>query len=100
MVPTAPAHPTIAEVAADPIGVNSFLGTFSHYGNVLDLCAVAVPAGLYTAELDSGKWVSLPFSLTLLCSEGRDDVVLDIGERFEAAVNGSDTTGTMGKARL
>jgi allophanate hydrolase len=47
MVPTAPAHPAIAEVAADPIGVNSVLGTFSHCENVLDLCGLAVPAGFY-----------------------------------------------------
>ncbi|KAA8913033.1 amidase signature domain-containing protein [Sphaerosporella brunnea] len=84
MVPTAPVHPTIEEVAADPIGINSLLGTFSHFGNVLDLCAIAVPAGFYSKEMD-GVTLNLPFGVTLLSSEGRDDVVLDLAERFEAA---------------
>jgi allophanate hydrolase len=33
------------EVARDPIGVNARLGTFTNFVNLLDLCAVAVPAG-------------------------------------------------------
>ena len=45
VVPTAPTHWTVEEVLADPITTNSVLGEFSHFGNVLDLCAVAIPAG-------------------------------------------------------
>ena len=45
LIPTAPEHPTIAEVAADPIGVNSRMGTYTNFCNLFDLCAVAVPPG-------------------------------------------------------
>ena len=43
LLPVTPDHPTLAEVAADPLGVNSRLGTFTNFVNLLDLCAVAVP---------------------------------------------------------
>ncbi|MBV1851283.1 allophanate hydrolase [Catellatospora tritici] len=45
LLPTAPAHPTIAAVAADPVGVNAQLGTYTNFCNLFDLAAVAVPAG-------------------------------------------------------
>ncbi|MFB6530994.1 allophanate hydrolase [Streptomyces sp. NPDC056399] len=45
LLPTAPGHPTLAEVAADPLGANARLGRFTHSTNLFDLAAVAVPAG-------------------------------------------------------
>ncbi|MCM6775114.1 allophanate hydrolase [Nocardia sp. CDC159] len=45
LTPTAPIQPTIAAVAADPVGVNSRVGTYTNFCNLFDLCAVAVPAG-------------------------------------------------------
>ena len=55
VVPTAPTHWTVEEVLADPIATNSVLGEFSHFGNVLDLCAVAVPAGTCPVSELQGK---------------------------------------------
>ena len=55
VVPTAPTHWTTEEVLADPIKKNSVLGEFTHCGNVLDLCAVAVPAGTYAVRELSGR---------------------------------------------
>lgn len=37
-------HPTLAEVAADPVGVNAGLGTYTNFANLLDLCGVVGPA--------------------------------------------------------
>jgi len=37
---------TVDEVLADPIGTNTVLGHYTHFGNLLDLCAAVVPAGL------------------------------------------------------
>ena len=37
---------TIDEVLADPIATNTALGHYTHFGNLLDLCAAVVPAGL------------------------------------------------------
>jgi len=44
VLPTVPFHPTLAEVAADPFGVNARLGIFTNFVNLLDLCAVTVPS--------------------------------------------------------
>jgi allophanate hydrolase len=46
LLPTAPFRPTLAEVAADPIGVNARLGAFTNFVNLCDLAGFAVPAGL------------------------------------------------------
>jgi hypothetical protein len=45
LLPTAPIHPTIAEVAADPVGVNALVGTYTNFCNLFGVAAVAVPAG-------------------------------------------------------
>ena len=57
LLPTTPGHPTLAEVAADPVGANTRLGRFTNSANLLDLCAVAVPAG---------EVRGLPFGVMLL----------------------------------
>ncbi|MFD4568684.1 allophanate hydrolase [Streptomyces sp. NPDC058467] len=54
LLPTAPGHPTLAEVAADPLGANARLGRFTNSTNLFDLAAVAVPAGLTPAGLPFG----------------------------------------------
>ncbi|MPY63233.1 allophanate hydrolase [Streptomyces spongiae] len=45
VLPTAPGHPTLAEVADDPLGANARLGRFTNSTNLFDQAAVAVPAG-------------------------------------------------------
>lgn len=87
VVPTAPTHWTVDEVLEDPIGRNSMLGEFSHFGNVLDLCAVAVPAGTYAAkEVREGVEGVLPFSVTFLGGSMLDAETLEIARRFEEVV--------------
>ncbi|MGW0035846.1 allophanate hydrolase [Gordonia sp. NPDC003376] len=78
LVPTAPMHPSLAEVAADPIGVNSRMGTYTNFCNLFDLCAVAVPAGTVT-ESDGS---TAQFGVTFL-GRGHDDaVMMDLARRF------------------
>lgn len=84
VVPTAPSHPTISEMLADPIVRNSQLGQFTHYGNILDLCAVATPAGTY---LSRGTGTTLPFSVTFLGARCTDSEVLSIADRFQKHAN-------------
>jgi allophanate hydrolase len=54
LLPTAPFCPSLAEVAADPIGTNSRLGTYTNFVNLCDLAAIAVPAGFGPTGLAEG----------------------------------------------
>ncbi|WP_339128309.1 allophanate hydrolase [Streptomyces sp. f51] len=54
LLPTTPGHPTLAEVAGDPLGANARLGRFTNSTNLFDLAAVAVPAGRTPAGLPFG----------------------------------------------
>ena len=83
IVPTTTKHPTIEEMVADPLRLNSHLGTFTHYANVVDMTGVNVPAGMYTD--DSG--ISLPFGVTVLGGGGYDAKVLDIAAVIEEALS-------------
>jgi allophanate hydrolase len=69
LVPTAPSHPSLDDVAADPVAVNSGLGTYTNFCNLFDMCAVAVPAG--TAG-------DAQFGVTVLGRAFDDAVALDI----------------------
>ena len=46
VLPTAPTIYTVEEVLADPIPLNSRLGTYTNFVNLLDLCGLAVPASM------------------------------------------------------
>lgn len=80
IVPTAPQHPTIEAILADPIHLNASLGIFSHFGNILDLCAVAIPVTKYSLD-----GVELPLSITLLGARCTDAEVLAIAKQIEEA---------------
>ncbi len=69
-LPTTPFHPTHADVRSDPIGVNSRLGTYTNMANLLDLCAVALPAGK--------RRDGLPFGVQLLAPPFADDSLLEL----------------------
>ena len=73
-VPTTGTTYTIAEVEADPIRLNANLGVYTNFVNLLDLCAVAVPAGF-----DSG---GLPVGATLIAPCFDEMLLLDIGGEF------------------
>jgi allophanate hydrolase len=45
LLPTTTEHPTLAEVAADPVAVNARLGRFTNSTNLFGLSSLAVPAG-------------------------------------------------------
>jgi len=73
VTPTAGGFPTLAEVQADPIGPNSRLGSYTNFMNLLDLCAVAVPAG----DTEAG----LPFGLTWIAPRDCDRSLIAIADR-------------------
>ena len=45
LTPTTTWHPTLADLAADPVGANSRMGRFTNFANLLDMASLAVPAG-------------------------------------------------------
>ncbi len=75
MVPTAPGHPSFAEVDADPLGVNAMLGTYTNFVNLLGWCALALPAG----QTDAG----LPFGVTFIAPGGHDAALLGLGRQWQ-----------------
>ncbi|MEV6761984.1 allophanate hydrolase [Streptomyces sp. NPDC051105] len=78
LLPTAPGHPTLADVAADPLGANARLGRFTNSTNLFDLAAVAVPAG----EVNG-----LPFGVMLIGPAFTDDRLATIARALEPRVS-------------
>ena len=87
VLPTAPTAYSTAQVLANPIELNSRLGTYTNFVNLLDLCGLALPA----AMRDDG----IPFGITLLAPAGRDAQLASIGRVFHA-----DTQLKMGSKGL
>ena len=58
VLPTAPTAYSTAQVLANPIELNSRLGTYTNFVNLLDLCGLALPAaiGLTTSRSASRCW--------------------------------------------
>lgn len=74
VVPTIGTTFTVGEVLADPIRTNTVLGHYTHFGNLLDLTAIAVPIGT-TAD---GR----PLSAMVLGPALSDDTVLAAAARL------------------
>jgi allophanate hydrolase len=74
LTPTAGTVYKVAEVAAEPIKLNSNLGYYTNHMNLLDLCGLALPAGF----LPSG----MPWGVTLSAPAFCDDRLLRLGARF------------------
>ncbi|MCI3205562.1 MULTISPECIES: allophanate hydrolase [Pandoraea] len=64
LVPTAPTHYKIDELLADPVRLNSHLGKYTNFVNLLDWSAFSVPASLR----DDG----LPFGITFIADAWRE----------------------------
>ncbi|KQW01902.1 allophanate hydrolase [Streptomyces sp. Root369] len=88
LLPTTPGHPTLAEVAADPLGANARLGRFTNSTNLFDLAAAAVPAG----EVNG-----LPFGVMLIGPAYTDERLARIANLLQPetrlAVVGAHLTG-------
>jgi allophanate hydrolase len=69
LLPTAGTIYTVDAVLRDPIRLNSNLGVYTNFVNLLDLAAVAVPAGF--------RPDGLPFGVTVIAPAGADRWLLD-----------------------
>src|SRR5690606_7350708 len=74
-VPTVPRAYRLAEVEADPVTLNSNLGTYTNFVNLLDLAAIAVPTGSRTDGLRS--------SLTLIAPSSSDGLLASLALGIE-----------------
>jgi allophanate hydrolase len=83
-VPGAPTIYRIAEVDANPVELNSRLGVYTNFVNLLDLAAITVPAGF--------RPDGLPFGLTLIGPAFSDRSLAALGGKFhgEAIASASD----------
>jgi allophanate hydrolase len=74
VLPTAPLHPRIDDVQADPIGLNAAMGTYTNFVNLLDMAAVAIPAGHV-----NGKH----FGISVITPAFGDQVAIDLAARSQ-----------------
>lgn len=82
MTPTLGTPYTVEEVNADPIQLNSNLGYYTNFMNLLDYAAIAVPAGF----LEKSK---MPWGVTFFTQAFRDPFLLRVGSKFH------ETKGTL-----
>src|SRR6266704_922854 len=87
VLPTAPTVYSTVQVLANPVELNSRLGTYTNFVNLLDLCGLALPAAIRPDDI--------PFGITLLAPAGQDAHLASIGRVFHA-----DTKLNMGARSL
>jgi allophanate hydrolase len=86
LLPTTPTIYTVEDVERDPIRLNSNLGLYTNFVNLLDYGAIAIPAGFRAGN-------GLPFGVTLIGPAFADDDLASIAGRLQR----SQSTG-VGKA--
>jgi allophanate hydrolase len=74
LLPTTPTTFRVDQVLADPVRLNSTLGTYTNFVNLLDLAALAVPAGF--------REDGLPFGVTFVAPAFGDDLLAILGTHF------------------
>jgi allophanate hydrolase len=89
MTPTAPTHPTIEAMLAEPIVRNSELGLYTNFMNLLDCAAVAVPADFVERP---GARAPMPHGITLCAPAHQDVPLLHLARRWQAALQGRAAT--------
>ena len=77
VLPTAATIYTVAAVEADPLRLNSNLGLYTNFVNLLDLAAVSVPAGFRTD--------GLPFGVSLVGPSSSERALLAVANRLHRA---------------
>lgn len=92
LTPTVLEHPTHAQLAADPVGANARLGTFTTFGNLLDLVVGSFPS-LPRAD-------GLPFGVSLHAPAFGDRRLLRIAARWERAVAAAQRAAEADPERL
>jgi len=74
VLPTTGTTYTHEEIARDPVALNTKLGYYTNFVNLLDLAAVAVPAGMRTT--------GLPFGISFIGPAFSDEALLWLADQF------------------
>ena len=77
LLPTTPTIYRVDDVVAKPILLNSRLGTYTNFVNLLDLCALALPAGF--------RPDGLPQGMTLMAPAWSDGMLAGLGRAWQAS---------------
>ncbi len=83
LLPTAPTIYTIKQLQADPVALNSNMGLYTNFVNLLDMSALAIPAGFRTNGTG--------FGVTFMAPAWGDSFLLDLATRFQENQTMADT---------
>ncbi|MBR7964103.1 allophanate hydrolase [Burkholderia vietnamiensis] len=78
VMPTSATTATVDALEADPIAINSRFGYYTNFVNLLDLSAIAVPAGTCA----TGPHAGLPFGITFVGRAHDDARLLDLAHAW------------------
>ncbi|MGN2414148.1 allophanate hydrolase [Pseudomonas syringae] len=92
VVPTAPCMPTIDAVLENPIELNSQLGYYTNFVNLMNMCAIAVPA-LRRAD-------GLPAGITLIGPAGADQRLAEMAAAWQPLFGQADQSEAVAMAPL
>jgi allophanate hydrolase len=79
LLPTAGTTYTIAEMLADPFALNTNLGAYTNFVNLMDLAALAVPAGF--------RPDGIPFGVTLIGRALSDGMLASVGDALHRSLD-------------
>lgn len=77
LTPTTTWHPTLAQLAEDPVGANSRMGRFTNFANLLDCSSLALPCGTVDG---------LPFGVMLTGRAHDDRALAELGRLLSPPV--------------
>jgi len=80
LVPTAGTIYTIEQVEADPIQLNTNLGYYTSFVNLMDLCAMALPCAF--------RQNGVPFGVTLIAPALSEGMLCAVGTEYQSRVGG------------
>lgn len=86
VLPTAGTTYKIADMLADPVRLNSNLGAYTNFVNLLDLSALAIPAGF--------REDGIPFGVTLIGRAFADGQLAAIGDALHRTLDGAKLGAT------
>lgn len=76
LLPSAGTIYTIEQMLADPIQLNTNLGRYTNFMNLLDLCGLAVPAGFRSDNV--------PFGITFFVTAWHEPLLFKLAQEFES----------------